>query len=98
MIRIKSNSDAAHVSGNPVEVMFFFTVWQTRLWPGWVDTQLTVGASEDATKQHMGAIAETKEGSAIDLYNRGPEYRAALDSAGRLCEKYGITVSSCHDE
>jgi hypothetical protein len=58
--------DIVRLNGAPAEMMLFYTLWQSSLWPGWMQHDDHLGEENDTpTKQRK---------TAIEAYNR-PAFR-----------------------
>ena len=79
------------VSGNPVEVMMFFSFWQFMLWPNWMEAKLG-DENEGIHKQVSGVIDSLKDGHSLKLHDQGAYFEKAFDFAIEKCRALGIEV------
>lgn len=84
-------SRSVKVSGLPAEMMLFYCMWQTTLWPNWM-AHLTIGIDNTATKQHKGVIELCNEGKPIRLCYEPGRFEDALEFAISQCKAVGIVV------
>lgn len=96
MIKIEEKNSGKYlqVTGNPAEVMLFYTFWQSKLWPDWMDHTTLDVTSDYAHKQHTGVIKAINNGDPILLANDSKvfqdAYRYALNQSNKLNIKYQV--------
>lgn len=80
------------VTGNPIEVAFFYSFWQSKLWSGWEGHEQLGQDGDQATRQHSTVIADIKEGKPLLLEDGSALFEDACNFAVGTCRKLGIEV------
>jgi hypothetical protein len=91
--------DIVRLNGAPAEMMLFYTLWQSSLWPGWMQHDDHLGEENDTpTKQRKTAIEAINRGELL-LHNPvGSElFGAAIKSAVSKCELLGVDVEHSNE-
>lgn len=81
------------VTGDPVDLMAFYFVWQLHVWPEFLDHEELGAADDNLTKQSLAVIAGAKSG-AIFLENNAEPFVTAYEYAIDRCVKMGITIET----
>lgn len=84
-------SMSVKLSGDPAEVMLFYCMWQTVLWPNWM-SHLTIGVEDHATKQHKNVIASCAVNTPVRLHYEPGRFEDALEFAISQCKALGVVV------
>lgn len=84
-------SKSVKLSGPPAEMMLFYCMWQTVLWPNWM-AHLTIGVEDAASKQHKNVIAHCNDGSGMRLHYEPGRFEDALEFAISQCKSLDVQV------
>ena len=92
MIKIIEKQDGKYVqlSGDPSDVMLFYCLWQTKLWPNWMNHDNLDDKNDHARKQHYAVANALVENNPILLANDQKVFKEALKFAMDQCTKIGI--------
>lgn len=83
-LTVHRNDEYIEVSGQAAAVMFFWTAYQTTLWPRWF---------QESTQRWHATIAKAIcRGDGIKLYCDNYFHRSAADDAIRACRAMGIAI------
>ena len=95
MIRaIKTNDGkVGEVSGNPAEVIMFFSFWQFRLWPNWMKEAKLGDENDVMHRQVSGMLDAVKDGNPLLLHDQGELFEQAFAFAVEKCKAIGINVT-----
>lgn len=92
-VEIVDSSDVAIVLGQPGELILFYSLWQSELWPDWM-THESLSHATTANQQHRDVIAKCQNGDALPLLNQGFLFNLALGKAVDKCKLLGLEVVS----
>lgn len=92
MIKIEEKNDGKYLqlTGHSSHVMVFYTFWQTKLWPDWMNHTGIGNKNDYAHKQHVGVINALSVSDPILLANDQKVYKDAYKFALEQCSKLGI--------
>ena len=93
MISVSKSFDGtlATVSGDRAELMLFFCIWQTALWPDWIAaTCENVGAIQ----QHTAAVETIRDKGELLLHDASRLFENACALAINRCRLLGVEVSA----
>lgn len=96
MIRVQKSSDGklAVVSGLPCEIMLYYCLWQSQLWPDWMDHEKFGDDSDHATRQHKRVIEAVSFGRELLMNDQHERFEVARWYAIDKCRALGIQVST----
>jgi len=94
MLKINKSSDNEIVSvrGTPAEMMLFYCIWETHLWPEWLKYEELGDRLDPAARQHRGVIKSINNGHDLLLNNREAIFQKALDFAIERCRMLEVEV------
>lgn len=92
MIKIVEKQDGKYVqlTGDPSDIMLFYCLWQTKLWPNWMNHDGLENKNDHARKQHYAVAKALEEDNPILLANDQKIFQEALKFAMEQCTKIGI--------
>ena len=92
MIKKEEKEEGKYVqlSGDPSDVMLFYCLWQTKLWPNWMNHDTLDDKNDYALIQHYGVAKALEEGNPVLLANDQKIFKEALKFAREQCTKIGI--------
>lgn len=95
MIRVTACNNAVRLNGAPAEMMLFYVMWQSSLWPGWIQHEHTGEQNDLPSVQRKTAIEAINRGE-LFLHNPsgGEMFEAAVKTATSKCELLGVVVAS----
>jgi hypothetical protein len=94
MIKVSKSSDNEVVSvrGTPAEMMLFYCVWESHLWPNWLQYEKLGDPKDAAARQHKGVIKAINSGHDLLLSNMSKMFQDALDFAVERCRMLEVEV------
>ncbi len=89
MIIVEKTHDCcqAKVSGDRAEMAVFWAIWQTELWPGWMNA-----IQHPHAISHRNAIKQIRDCGELLLANSSGIYEDATKAAIEKCMALGIVV------
>jgi hypothetical protein len=94
MLKISKSSDNEVVSvrGTPAEMMLFYCVWETHLWPEWLQYEKLGDPKDGAARQHKSVIKAIHNGHDLLISNASKMFQSALDFAIDRCKMMEVEV------
>jgi hypothetical protein len=89
MITVEKTHDCcqARVSGDRTEIAVFWAIWQTELWPGWMDV-----LEHPHAVSHREAVRQIRDTGELLLADSSDRYEQATTLAIQRCKLLGIVV------
>ena len=89
MITVEKTHDCcqAKVSGDRTEIAVFWALWQTWLWPGWMDS-----LNHPHAISHREAVRQIRDTGELLIADSSGRYETATVAAIEKCRALGIVV------
>jgi hypothetical protein len=89
MITVEKTQDCTRVlvTGDKVEMAVFWAIWQTELWPGWMDV-----LKHPHAVSHREAVRRIRDTGELLLADSSDRYEDATTRAIQRCKLLGIVV------
>jgi hypothetical protein len=89
MITVEKTHDCCQtrVSGDRTEMAVFWAIWQTQLWPGWMDV-----LEHPHAVSHREAVRRIRDTGELLLADSSDRYEDATTAAIKRCKLLGIVV------
>lgn len=93
MLRVRRDADKklAELQGSECEMMLFYCLWQTHLWPGWMSWD-KLHEDNHVSRQHKQAIQRINDGAGLTLHDEGRLFEEALQFAIGQIKLMGVDV------
>lgn len=83
---------ALTVSGDPVQLMLFYCIWQSKLWPGW-EKHEGLGDPRDGLNAQLRQVVDSiSAGRGLAISTVGPEFVDAVNFAVERLRGFDIHV------
>lgn len=95
MLKVSKSSDGKTVSvrGAPAEMILFYCMWQSYIWPKWPFHETLESKSDAAGNQHRRVLKDIDKGHDILLSNSEWIFKVALEFAIERSRMLDIEVS-----
>lgn len=93
MITVAKSCDGttATVTGDKVEMMMFFCIWQSHMWPDWIHASTK---HAEALRQHKFVVQSIRDDGEIRLHDARRDFEDACAFAIGRCRLLGIDVQA----
>jgi len=94
MLKLEKTEDGrvAKVEGAPSDIMMFYCIWKTKIWPGCFEHRHIGKENDRFTKEASGVAERIRNGDLLALHDVGKVFENAFHHAVEVCTNLGIEV------